>query len=226
MSSRHRSLSPLSFLGAVLVPLAPLMLAGPVDAAPARCFGQEATIVADGGLVMGTAGPDVIVATDPGTEVHAKGGDDRICGASLAYGGTGNDRIHYGSRPITDLELVGGPGDDRIFLTTDVVGNLEGGSGDDRLASRAGEQWLVGGTGADTITGGAGPDTLLGGPGADVVRGNDGHDRVVGYGGDDRLYGGNGNDELSGDGGRDAGFGGPGSDTCERSVERAVSCLR
>ena len=226
MNSRNRFLPLLSVLGAVLVPLAPMTLAPSVHAATARCFGEEATIVADGGLVRGTRGRDVIVATDQATEVHALGGDDRICGAFLVYGGAGDDRIHYGSDSTAGFELNGGPGEDRIFYSGAVFGYLNGGPGDDRLASRAGEQWVNGGTGADTITGGAGRDTLVGGPGADIVRGNGGDDDVSGHRGDDRLYGGSGNDELAGASGRDAGFGGPGRDTCHPSIERAVSCLQ
>lgn len=226
MNSRNRSTRLVRVLGTVLVPLAPMLLTPSVHAANARCFGEEATIVADGGLVTGTRGPDVIVATDPATEVHAVGGDDRICGAFLVYGGAGDDRIHYGGRSTSEFELNGGPGNDRIFVTGAVFGSLIGGPGDDRLAGRAGEQWVSGGTGLDTITGGSGPDTLIGGPGADVVRGNDGPDDLSGHRGDDRLYGGNGDDELSGGGGRDAGFGGPGRDTCHHSTERAVSCRR
>ncbi len=222
MSSHTRFLSALGALGALVVPL---LLADPGHAGSPRCFGEKATIVADSGYVAGTPGADVIVVSG-NAEVHGMGGDDRICGSDLVYGGPGNDRIHYGGLSEYDLELHGGRGDDRIFLTSKVFGDINGGPGADRLASRAGEQWINGGPGDDLITGGAGEDRLSGGRGDDVVRGNAGHDKVYGYAGDDRVYGGTGHDVLQGNGGRDAGFGGPGRDTCDDSIERAVNCGR
>ena len=69
-------------LGAALI--APLTLAGNTPAAPAYaaasvCQGQPATIEGSTGVITGTEGNDVIVATGPETEVRALGGNDLIC---------------------------------------------------------------------------------------------------------------------------------------------------
>ena len=153
-------------------------LASPASSAAAAplCFGKRATIVGDG-VLHGTPGPDVIVATSSATEVHARGGDDRICGSPLVYGGDGNDRILLGRVWSGDIELSGQRGADLIIVTAPVFAFLYGGAGPDVLRTGGGEQWLSGGPGSDRMSGGAGPDQLLGGGGHDRAYGGDGVDR-------------------------------------------------
>lgn len=175
--------SPRHLLPALLV--VPTVLAVPAlgalspapaaSAAPPPCFGRSATIVGEGYLV-GTPGPDVIVATGT-AEVHALGGGDRVCGAFLVYAGPGNDRVSYAKQKEGDYpDLYGGLGADLILLGGNRFGLVHGGPGDDDLRSGRGEQILVGGPGRDRLAGGPGPDDLNGGPERDRGDGGLGDD--------------------------------------------------
>src|SRR5690348_8874267 len=93
-------------------------------------------------------------------------------------GGDGNDRIVFDDA-LTG-RLHGGPGNDVIAVPGDahrtgVVSNLFGDDGDDVLSGTGG---LHGGPGSDRLTGGPGPDYLSGGPGSDVIDGGAGRDTV------------------------------------------------
>lgn len=178
-----------------LVPTAGTAAPATAETGGPTCWGRPATIVASG-FVRGTPGDDVIVSR--GGEVHALGGDDRVCGAFLAYGGPGADRISYGGRDGDFPDLRGGSGDDVVVLTVARLGYLYGGPGTDRLQTGGGEQWIVGGRGDDVLLGSHGEDHLFGGPGRDLLRGGRGED--------------------VGDGGADV-------DTC-RAVEDASRCER
>ncbi|WP_134767063.1 calcium-binding protein [Nocardioides sp. 1609] len=167
----HRIIAPsIVLVGSCVIPAA----SGSEPAAP-TCFGRAATVVGSG-VLRGTAGPDVIVATSASTEVHAGPGNDRIRGAPLAYGGEGHDRIHYGRSGGGDIELMGQDGTDRIVVTSPVFAFLYGGDGPDVLVARSGAQWLSGEDGDDRLVGGPGNDHLLGGAGRDVARGGPGGD--------------------------------------------------
>ena len=210
------------------------------------CFGQPATIVGEGYLV-GTHGPDVIVATGT-AEVHSGSGDDLICGAALAYAGPGDDRI----RSIgTGSEIVGAGGDDLIIQSdagsyAEIYGGpgadtirtgygvqwvnagkgddvVQTGRGNDHADGRAGDDVIDGGLGEDSVGGRAGDDVLDGGRGDDELEGGAGRDRLVGFFGDDTLGGGPRADDLDGGPGRDTGNGGRGSDFCHR-FEVITSC--
>jgi len=192
--------------------------------APRVCFGQPATITGDG-FIEGTRGNDVIVATDPGSEVHAGDGNDRICGAFLAFGGDGRDQIRFGGgRPGGHLD--GGRGPDRVFWTsasTDIP-EVIGGPGDDRVqATGNGAKIVSGGTGDDVVIGGRGGDIVFGQGGDDVIHARLGPDNVSGGSGDDILRAGDGNDDIEGGLGWDIAEGGIGRDQCI-GVERAISC--
>ena len=165
-----RPLAALALMAVSILLAAPGASSASAEAAP-TCFGKRATIVGDGYL-RGTPGDDVIVATGP-AEVHALGGDDRICGAFVAYGGAGHDRIYYAGRD-DDAELRGMGGADRIVL-------------------RSGGH----------VHGGQGPDVLIGGDGVQWMAGEDGHDRMFGGRGQDNLFGGNGRDRADGGAGND-----------------------
>ena len=217
MNTITRALCALSLGAAVLVAPATAV------AAPPLCLGKPATIVGDG-YIEGTPGDDVIVATEPGSEVHAGAGDDRVCGAFLAYGQKGDDRLRFTGARAGHLD--GGPGADRLVWagsSTDYP-ELTGGPGADRiLATGSGVEILAGGDGNDVLDGGRGNDYLFGQKGDDVLHAGSGGDQVSGGGGDDRLFAGAGDDNVSGEAGRDRADGGPGHDTCS-GVERATSC--
>lgn len=192
--------------------LAAMVPATPASSTPPTCFGEPATITGSG-FVEGTPGPDVIRVTGA-SEVHAHGGDDLVCGAFLAYGGAGNDRIRY----VGDMEgeLSGGPGDDSLVWRSAAWADLAGGRGTDLLRANAGgAQSLVGGSGSDLLRGGAGDDMLSGMGGHDRILGGSGGDQIDGRGGNDLVFGGRGRDEMTGGPGtEDHGEGGPGADTC------------
>jgi hypothetical protein len=101
-----------------LAPLlaAPLLLvpAGVAHASAPTCQGQPATIQTDGGVVTGTEGPDVIVATRAGT-INALGGDDLICAAGGQFdAGAGDDTVVVGQTNGTNTQTAQlGPGTDR-----------------------------------------------------------------------------------------------------------------
>jgi Ca2+-binding RTX toxin-like protein len=148
--------------------------------------------------------------------------------------GEGGDEVAVG--PRGEVCLDGGPGDDRLAITTPSMAcTVDGDDGDDVLTGSAGLDRLYGGDGvdlvngrggADYVYGDAGNDTVNGGPGDDVrVSGGDGNDHLYGAAGadyledgpgDDQLRGGPGNDSLNStfffDSGDDAYLGGPGHD--------------
>ena len=204
------------------------------------CFGQPATIVEhrDDVTVLGTSGPDVIVAPG-GASVRARDGDDLICGISDLWGGAGDDRIVKQRHPI-ELEssslAVGGPGDDEIRREEAFIDDVHllvtiGGPGNDLLIGGANPDSLRGGPGADRldgrrafdlVNGGPGPDVMVGGFFRDHLLGGPGPDRIRGGTGKDTASGGRGDDRILGQLGVDAAYGGLGSDVCR--AETVVSC--
>lgn len=102
-------------------------------------------------------------------------------------------------------DVAGGAGHDRLFGNW-IANRLDGRAGDDLIDGRLGDDVLIGGAGNDTLLGGEGNDTLLGGTGDDVIKGGAGDDVIEGGAGDDRLSGGAGADVFvyrDGDFGRD-----------------------
>ncbi|MFC6285404.1 calcium-binding protein [Nocardioides sp. GCM10027113] len=190
-----RSILVLGLPAGLVLGLFALLPGAPADATSRTCFGEEPTIVRTG-YVVGTEGDDVILA-DAGSEVHALGGHDRVCGAGLVHAGAGRDRVWYDGGGA-DLLLDGGPGADRLFYLGGELAELTGGRGDDHLRSGPGRQYLTGGPGDDDLGSGRGADHLSGGAG---------------------------NDRIDGGAGRDAAGGGPGRDRC-RNVEDATACER
>ena len=144
---------------------------------PFTCHGEVATIVGTQGDdtgrrggILGTEGPDVIVALGGKDSIFSFGGDDIICA------GDGNDNV------------TAGPGNDKVIL----------GKGDDFAFLEGGNDIAFGGPGNDEIFGGDGNDYLGGGPGDDRLHGEAGDDRLNGLDGFDFIIGGLG-DEVRGD---------------------------
>ncbi len=132
----------------------------------------------DDGL-FGSVGPDTLLGGKGNDTISGGGGaadflngnlgDDVINGQGQLFGEDGNDTITTGTAgPST---VSGGAGDDQIFAAGG--GDLlEGGAGNDSLASRtqgsgSGDNTLSGGDGADTIQGAGGHDVVFGGAGGD-----------------------------------------------------------
>lgn len=150
-------------------------------------------------ILVGTDGPDVILAGPGRDRIQGLGGNDTICGGrdnDIIDGGNGNDLI-YGNEAAD--RLIGGFGND----------DLRGGYWKDTL---------IGGPGNDVMRGGRGPDVLQGGPGVDTAYGNDGMDTINGGAGNDKLYGQQGRDRVEGSSGADIVSGGIGRDRCAGAV--------
>ena len=94
----------------------------------------------------------------------------------------------YSPSTFEAVELVGGPGDDRITGGAREE-TIHGDAGDDILRGNARADRLVGGDGADRLYGGYGRDTLDGGGGSDLLVAWDGgiRDSLLGGGGRDRA---------------------------------------
>ena len=97
-----------------------------------------------------------------------------------------------------------GSGNDVIVAALGAINNVfSGGSGNDRIEGRGGN---------DTLYGGNGDDVLLGGLGNDTLWGQNNNDQLLGGAGVDTLRGGEGNDVLSGGAAADSLFGDGGDD--------------
>jgi Ca2+-binding RTX toxin-like protein len=111
-------------------------------------------IVSADGIIEGTDGRDILIATGGGATLRGGWGDDTL------VGGSGNDSLEGGrislfNHPDSNL-LVGGSGDD----------TLRGHFGDDTLLGDDGNDVLIGSAGANTLTGGTGADLFVFGHGA------------------------------------------------------------
>ncbi|MFC7537235.1 VCBS domain-containing protein, partial [Sphingomonas sp. GCM10030256] len=99
--------------------------------------------------------------------------------------------------------------------------NITGGSADQNIDGKGGNDTIYAGGGKDTVTGNTGDDLLYGQADDDSVSGNGGEDTLYGGSGNDALlgsnendvmYGGSGTDSLQGDNGNDVLIGGYGAD--------------
>jgi hypothetical protein len=124
-------------------------------------------------VIVGTNGPDNIIATHKSERILGLAGNDRIAGQG------GNDCIDGG--PGNDI-LFGGNGHERMY----------GGPGNDRISVQGGNSHVYGGTGNNRIFLGNGSDVVYGGPG---------NNRIAVGRGNSKVYAGNGNNTMStGDG--------------------------
>jgi Ca2+-binding RTX toxin-like protein len=152
--------------------------------------------------VPGTAGADVIFATDASEEIKGFAGNDRL------YAGGGNDRIDGGTGAD---QMSGGAGND-IYIVDDLgdrVSENIGGGVDEVISSVSftlttdvDNLTLVGGS-AVNGTGNALANQLVGNGFSNVLIGNQGADTIDGNGGNDTLNGGLQADRLMGGSGAD-----------------------
>jgi Ca2+-binding RTX toxin-like protein len=124
-------------------------------------------------VVVGTDGPDRVVAGQSGVLLNTDGDADLTL-----------------TPAAMELEASGLGGNDTL-------------AGRGFLAEFLGPLWLSGGDGNDTVTGSVAADSLSGGPGDDTVDGQAGDDTVDGGDGTDTLKGGSGNDAVTGGAGGD-----------------------
>lgn len=201
-------------------------------------YAEQLTLAGNARFGYGNAGDNVLVASDFGSTLEGRAGDDGLNGGvgdDVLRGGAGDDDLSGGTG---DNLLVGGNGSD----------SLSDGDGDSQLLGGAGDDVLSGGLGADVLNGGSGVDlvsylqndaaivldlgaqTVSGGDASldklisiesvygsafnDIMTGSNGSDGLLlGYYGDDKIYGLGGNDVLEGFTGADLLDGGVGLDT-------------
>lgn len=155
--------------------------------------GEQATVarertLADAGGGRTYVSSDQLVFTTTGT------GNDNV-GVTQRSDGTVVVKVNGEEYDVSlaqgqELTLRVGAGDDVVEVAPNVRVNIvvEGGSGNDRITTGAGD---------DRIDGGAGDDTITSNGGRDDVFGNTGNDTVAAGAGDDVVYGGDGNDTLA-----------------------------
>ncbi|MBV9668288.1 MAG: hypothetical protein JO327_09180 [Nitrososphaeraceae archaeon] len=99
--------------------------------------------------IVGTNGPDIIIATAvPNAVIYGRGGNDFIqCG-------TGNCKVY------------GGSGDNIMMSSSSSTAQLYGGSGNNVFIGSSGNTLMVGGKGNDQFYAGSGHDVMIGGGGA------------------------------------------------------------
>ncbi|MEQ8501788.1 MAG: calcium-binding protein, partial [Sneathiellaceae bacterium] len=149
---------------------------------------------AGGDTLSGGNGADSLDGGDGGDTLAGDAGDDVLAGglgADRLDGGAGNDTASYadaaegvrahlfyggqaGAAALGDtfggIENLTGSAFNDTLLADDNANRLEGGAGDDLLASAGGDDSLLGGDGNDTLAAnGSGADVYDGGAGIDLV---------------------------------------------------------
>lgn len=152
------------------------------------------------GTSIAVDGPSGEQAPEGTYEVRLVGteGPDTIDSTSLPF------EASFAS--VRCLAILGLGGDDELAADSasplaprfEGCGYVEGGPGNDTLASSLPSFWLYGGGGNDFLEGRDGAQVLWGDDGDDVAHGGAGDDLISGDVGDDRLYGGEGDDSIYG----------------------------
>jgi hypothetical protein len=141
---------------------------------PPTCNGVRATINAEHGLAIGTAGDDVIAGSNGSDTINGGGGHDLICGAGgndtitggagrdVIIGGFGDDTLSGGAGGDdidggdgNDSVIVGADATPRVIDLDDVADDGTTGEGDN---VRSTNEHIVGSAGPDTITGSPAPE--------------------------------------------------------------------
>ena len=161
-------------------------------------------IVNTGAIIGGPTDPAILLDFDADTVINAGqiiGGIDFDLGNDL-YNGRNGTMIGQADGGGGNDTLIGGAGAEDFL----------GGAGNDTLNGGDGEDTLSGDSGNDLVYGGGGNDVLDGGSAEDVLRGNEGDDLIQGGAGNDILRGDTGDDTLAGGDNRDVLLGGAGAD--------------
>lgn len=168
----------------------------------------EVARVGDGEVTVRVVDGQVVVDTGEGDdEVSVSESDGEVV---ITVNG-----VDHVVDPDAGITIRGGSGDDTITLPSDASVRfvLDGGSDDDRIHGRDGQDDIFGSTGDDTLEGGDGGDVIDGGDGRDYLDGSSGSDILSGGRGNDTVYGGDGLDDVLGGRGRDYLDGGNDTDT-------------
>jgi Ca2+-binding RTX toxin-like protein len=147
--------------------------------------------------IWGTDGADQIV-------LNQKLGRISIADTLIDKAGTLLESVS--ALAVRRIEIVGGDGDDQIFLDSQSVGGQSSITRPTKIWAEGGNDWVIGGEGRDTIDAGTGED---------VIHGAGGNDYLWGPGAKVWLYGENGNDLLEAESAQAVLDGGNGADTLE-----------
>ncbi len=99
---------------------------------------------------FGTSGRDVIIVASGPVTVSALGGNDLICVVDVGF-----------DNGVGDITILGGGGDDEIYVTSAQPVSFFGGSGDDLAVGGDGDDYFNLGVGDDEAIGGGGNDSCL-----------------------------------------------------------------
>lgn len=117
---------------------------------------------------------------------------------------------------LSPVELHGGQGNDKLYLSDGAASTAYGDDGEDTItassAASATGVTLYGGEGNDTFVAGTVAITIYGGGGNDVIPGSAEADHLYGEGGADNIEGGDGDDYIEGGDGHDTIDAGAGHD--------------
>jgi hypothetical protein len=128
-----------------------------------------------------------------------------VCSADDGFGDIevatkdGRDTLSAtGGSSLMPLDATLGTGPDRARVG--FAAHIDGGGGNDDIATLGGEDTLLGGPGDDALDGGRGNDVVAGGTGRDRMRGGPGRDALLAYDGrgvvPDSINGGSGADTV------------------------------
>lgn len=115
---------------------------------------------------------------------------------------------------IGNIVVTAGDGEDIVdIIHTTANAIVDGGAGDDYIATSFGNDTIQGGLGEDQINASEGNNTVWGDVQNNQALNEGSNDKISTMGGNDVVYGGGGNDELNLGAGDDYAFGGFGNDT-------------
>lgn len=159
----------------------------------------DAFKIVNSGSLLGDKYGVYLTGGSEDTFILRNSGEIRVVesGATAVLGGSSDEVVRNSG--IVEGEIRLGLGNDSYFgAGGTVLGQIDGGDGDDTLLGGAEDDDMFGSSGTDTLTGRAGDDTLNGGGGSDILRGNRGEDTLIGGSGADWLSGGQDDDILTG----------------------------
>lgn len=159
----------------------------------------------------GSAGTDVILASEAGIEIglgsgfSAESGIEAIDGLenSTIVGDNENQIWDFSETSISGIDGIYGFGGRDEITGTNFADTVYGGAGFDTLLGGKGNDTLHGGDDSDFIDGGNGQDTIYGDSGHDTIDGGNSRDYIFGGEGHDTILGGNGSDHITGGAGFD-----------------------
>ncbi len=175
------------------------------------CNFTTTNTISGSGLIIGTAGNDLLIGSS---------------GTDFMFGGAGNDRMRGGAG--TDI-MFGNSGDDDMY----------GEAGNDLMFGNDGDDCMSGGDGIDLMFGNAGKDTMHGNDGptvtftisgatvsikvGDLMFGNGDADQMYGDEGLDLMFGNAGKDTMHGNDGADFMFGNEDADTMYGEAGKGIT---